>query len=129
MANRTRVPCHAKPCPALVDPKARFCPEHIHLRKQYALDSKQNWKPNKDYLDRSKAYKTKRWVNLRRYFLLRNPVCIECKAIATQADHILPVSLGGDMWALDNLQPLCRSCHSSKTRREMNRKKRVNKQN
>lgn len=36
---------------------------------------------------------------------------------ATEVDHIIPRSKGGtDIW--ENLQALCKSCHSKKTRRE-----------
>ena len=34
-------------------------------------------------------------------------------------DHIVPIEQGGTH-AVANLQPLCRSCHSAKTMRELN---------
>jgi len=38
--------------------------------------------------------------------------------VATEVDHIVPLSQGGpDEW--DNLQGLCHDCHAAKTAREM----------
>lgn len=44
-------------------------------------------------------------------------VCAYCKEVASdwQADHILPVHLGGGGCNLDNFQTLCRKCHLLKT--------------
>ena len=36
-------------------------------------------------------------------------------------DHIEPLHQGGDPWALDNLQVLCRDCHIRKTAAENRR--------
>ena len=41
-------------------------------------------------------------------------ICVCCKkAKPLEADHIVPVSLGGSSW-LWNIQPLCKSCNASK---------------
>lgn len=59
----------------------------------------------------------------RAYILAREPICRTCKrALATELDHIVPKFEGGtdDM---DNLQPLCRECHQTKTARESARAK------
>lgn len=37
-----------------------------------------------------------------------------CTKIATTADHIVPRSLGGDPWAIENGRPACRTCNSSR---------------
>lgn len=62
---------------------------------------------------------TARWQKLRRVVLDREPLCRECRSMgvvkgATDVDHI-----SGDPSdnRLDNLQPLCHSCHSRKTAR------------
>jgi 5-methylcytosine-specific restriction endonuclease McrA len=34
-------------------------------------------------------------------------------------DHIRPIAMGGDQWARDNLQVLCRRCNRIKTARDM----------
>jgi 5-methylcytosine-specific restriction protein A len=51
--------------------------------------------------------------------LAQQPFCVACQrvgrvALATDVDHIVPLSAGGTN-AADNLQPLCHSCHSRKT--------------
>ena len=43
------------------------------------------------------------------------------RASRLECDHRIPVSKGGDWWALSNLQALCKSCHFAKTRREFGR--------
>ena len=49
-----------------------------------------------------------------------NPLCVMCndKGRITSArvvDHITPVRHGGDFWNTNNLQPMCDSCHNSKS--------------
>lgn len=43
--------------------------------------------------------------------------CLSCMKrigyVALTADHVVPLSVGGDNW-LRNIQPLCQSCNSSK---------------
>lgn len=42
--------------------------------------------------------------------------CQHCgRAGRLEADHIKPLDEGGDPWALDNLQALCKACHQAKT--------------
>jgi 5-methylcytosine-specific restriction endonuclease McrA len=43
-----------------------------------------------------------------------------CGQRATLVDHIHPVSQGGAFWDAANHQPMCASCHASKTTREIN---------
>ena len=70
-------------------------------------------------------YATRRWRRLRQRKLEANPLC-ECgecarlrrRPIATQVDHIVPISDGGDPWAWENLQSLTATCHSRKTRQD-----------
>ena len=64
------------------------------------------------------------WRRLRAMYLRRNPLCEDPFGIhggavvaAYEVDHIVPLSRGGgNDW--DNLQALCKSCHSRKTARE-----------
>ncbi len=57
-----------------------------------------------------------RWRKLRRLVLARDPICRApgCNQASTEADHIKPRREGGSD-GLDNLQGLCKPCHSSKT--------------
>jgi 5-methylcytosine-specific restriction endonuclease McrA len=49
-------------------------------------------------------------------FLRRHPECADCGREATEAHHIVPRAQGGsDRW--ENLMPLCKACHSARTRR------------
>jgi len=55
-------------------------------------------------------------------FLNAHPLCAHCEVAgqitaAEEVDHIVPLSLGG-LDTESNFQPLCKSCHSSKTSRE-----------
>jgi len=57
-----------------------------------------------------------KWRRIRAQFLKAHPHCCECGAPATEADHVVPLAQGGtNKW--DNLQPMCKSCHSRKTAR------------
>lgn len=56
-----------------------------------------------------------RWQRLRAAVLAREPLCRDCKHVATDVDHD-----DGDPSnnSAQNLVPRCHSCHSSKTMRE-----------
>ena len=58
-----------------------------------------------------------RWEAVRKQVFRRDGYrCVKCsKASRLECDHLKPLHLGGDPWALDNLQALCRGCHLAKT--------------
>ncbi len=71
----------------------------------------------------NRFYNSKAWRTTRREFLSENPKCAHCErqgylTAATEVDHIHALRRGGAPHAWDNLQALCRSCHSRKTRAE-----------
>lgn len=68
-------------------------------------------------------YHTTAWRALRESVLRDEPLCRECRdngiiMVAQMVDHIHPVRLGGSFTDIDNLQPLCNSCHAKKSGKE-----------
>jgi 5-methylcytosine-specific restriction protein A len=93
-------------------PKSR--PKTIQPKQKNQHQGRQYYNPN---------YNTHRWRLLRLELLKMNPICVSCnKALASEADHIEPVRVGGDFWNPDNIQMLCKSCHSSKSAKERHEK-------
>lgn len=70
---------------------------------------------------RALPYTGRQWQAIRRMVLDREPLCRDCKAPATDVDHIDNNNANN---LLSNLAGRCKSCHSRKTRREMNEKSR-----
>ena len=69
---------------------------------------------NRNYHD--DRYHTTAWRKLRMDVIRQEPVCRACKRQeATVVDHIQPVRLGGEFFLHENLQPLCKGCHNSKS--------------
>lgn len=63
------------------------------------------------------VHNTRRWRSLRAAFLRAHPLCALCSrpTPATEVDHIVAIRDGGAPWSWDNLQALCKPCHSRKT--------------
>lgn len=85
-------------------------PRHTK-QKHKAHDEKRGTSSERGY--------TSRWRRIRKQVLAEDPLCCHCEArgrvtLATEVDHITPLSDGGTH-ERDNLQPLCKSCHSKKT--------------
>lgn len=65
------------------------------------------------------------WSKFSKEYREVNPFCVEClkhgnyNSDHIQVDHIIPLEERPDLkYNFDNLQSICRSCHSSKTWRE-----------
>lgn len=102
-------PCRWTGCPALVKSGVGYCPEHKReTRKQ---SDRQRDQSNRH------VYATARWKRLRKMVLGRDPTC-PCGDGTTVADHIVPMSRGGQPYDLDNVQGMCDRCHNRKTARE-----------
>ena len=56
----------------------------------------------------------RKWQRLRKMKLARRPMCECCGSPANEVDHVIALSAGGTN-EMDNLQSLCKSCHSRKT--------------
>jgi 5-methylcytosine-specific restriction protein A len=71
-----------------------------------------------------RRYRTARWARLRKSVLSRDlHLCCECQRqgrtrIGTEIDHVKPWSQAPErFWDPENLETLCKACHSQKTRR------------
>ena len=62
-------------------------------------------------------YTSKRWAATRRVVLDRDRWrCAACRGYGRlEVDHVTPMADGGPVWAISNLQALCRGCHFRKT--------------
>lgn len=59
-------------------------------------------------------YTEAQWVLLKRQYGNSCPSCFKSEPIITlHADHIIPITKGGSNW-IENIQPLCKTCNSSK---------------
>ena len=85
------------------------------------------WIPKKPQhireVDNASFYNSKRWRALRNYYIQANALCEQCKRdgyvkAAQCVDHIKPITLGGSMVDIKNLQSLCNTCHHKKSARE-----------
>ena len=103
MPSKDKRPCLHPGCRALVNAGERYCPEH---KQQYAR------KVDTSHYDR-------RWQKMRLIFLQKHPLCEACWKAgrltpATEVHHIIAVADGGSDRE-ENLQALCKPCHSKKT--------------
>lgn len=108
----TRRPCLVPGCSKWAETKGRC-----------VIHSKDQERDERDLerlrLGPGRIYSRKRWLILRRRVLHNEPLCRQCGNIATEVDHIVPISEGGAEWAVANLQSLCGPCHAAKTAREL----------
>ena len=68
-------------------------------------------------------YHSYKWKKLRQAYAEKNPLCEHClrydiyERVAV-VDHVFEILDGGEPFDYNNLQSLCRSCHSRKTNQE-----------
>ena len=69
------------------------------------------------HLDDKERIDRKRWARLRLEVLDRDKWrCVACgRRSRLEIDHRTSMNRGGDPYALENLQTLCRQCHFDKT--------------
>ncbi len=127
MPRRPKRPCSYPGCPELVEQgQGGKCEKHSRQQKRAY---------GREY-DRTRATSTQRgynasWRRLRKMVLNAEPLCRHCKqqdrlTPATEVDHI-----DGNIKnsSRDNLQPLCKSCHSRKSVKEQGALSGGNRQN
>jgi 5-methylcytosine-specific restriction enzyme A len=69
-----------------------------------------------------KFYTSTKWRKLRDYKLSINPFCQRCNQIATEVHHIIDRKDRSDLeLRFNNLESLCKSCHSKHTYTEIKR--------
>lgn len=110
-----RKPCAEPLCPELVPPSgAPRCPRHavIEAERVRGYDAARRGDPVRRF------HVSGPWRTLRAAFLRDHPDCVVCGQPTEHVDHILPVRERPDLALdVDNVQALCWSCHSRKTRR------------
>ena len=110
MPYKAKHPCKAPSCPALVEAGHSYCARH---------ETKYRRESDKAY-DRGRQSPSKRgynawWGRRREQILQQYPACSRCGGIAEEVHHVIPLRDGGTN-SVENLEPLCASCHSRVTR-------------
>jgi 5-methylcytosine-specific restriction enzyme A len=110
MPSKPLRPCSQPGCPAIATAGGR-CAAHQRPER------KGSWGADRDRPNASeRGYNDPGERRNRARFLKYNPACAVCGALATEAHHIVPKAEGGTgHW--ENLQALCKSCHSRITGR------------
>lgn len=111
-------PCSIAGCAAPVETRGR-CAEHAkqHERAREAFYRAGNTVRH--------LYASPRWARLRARVLARHPLCASCyvsgrTTAATEVHHIVRAADVPERFFDEaNLQPLCKSCHSAETAREV----------
>ena len=104
---KAKHPCNAPGCGKAT--RERFCERHAHRAKVVQDEPREKTK--------ARGYGGQ-WRRRASMILNAEPVCRICQRMpATEVDHITPRRLGGEDTD-ENLQGLCRSCHSRKTATE-----------
>lgn len=117
MPTRAKKICAHPQCGKTITAGA-YCHDHMQAKGS----ASKSWMDTSDH--QRKVYHSARWKALRKKILRASPCCIKCKedgriVAASHVDHIKAVKDGGAIWDEENLQSLCRSCHSSKTSQEI----------
>lgn len=121
MARRAGRQCAVAHC-AGIAMVGRYCARHSSVEDRPSVVEERESVPAARPSPSARGY-DRRWQRIRRRILATSPLCVHCRAdgrvtLATEVDHITPLRAGGTHTD-DNLQPLCKSCHSRKTNQDM----------
>ena len=92
--------------------------------KQHTSSSTSSEKYKRVIREHHKLYNTTQWRRMRYNILSKNPLCARCSKYnyiepAVDVDHIISHKGNKELfYDMNNLQPLCKKCHSWKTNRE-----------
>lgn len=101
-------PCGQPGCGALVERGKSRCAKHA---------AEQGKRYDAERLSAAARGYDRTWRRLRRMVLNRSPLCAECGDPAIEVHHVIALADGGEN-TFENLESLCKGCHSRKTRRE-----------
>jgi 5-methylcytosine-specific restriction protein A len=108
--------CAHPTCPALVpDGTGSRCPTHqaAAAAERRAADRRRN------ATDPFRIYGTPEWRTFRASVLAARPWCVDCGAVATDVDHLVPVrEAPARAFDASNVVPRCHPDHSRRTSRE-----------
>lgn len=128
MPQRLKRKCNQFGCNALTIQS--YCKKHEKPRKHWGkIEMRRDRTPD------GKRIYDKHWSAFRKEYFKehQNVFCVECKRRgvlvgATEIDHIIPLVKNMDLkYDLNNLQPLCKPCHSRKTAYDFNRNRKFKK--
>lgn len=106
------LPCRASGCPGYQVAGTGYCATHRSLSFR--------WAPSRGNDNPVTRPCNRHFRRLRRAWLMRNPLCVNCGDAGTILDHIRPHEGNLDLfWSQANWQTLCKPCHDRKTREEI----------
>ena len=112
MPQRPKKQCSTVGCPNLVTVGISKCPDcEAERLKQRGMQSSTP--------ETRKIYNSARWRRIRERMLRLEPRCRLCGVNPSRIiDHIIAIGLGGAVWDISNLQPLCDDCDRTKRGQE-----------
>ena len=101
--------CAYYQCASIV--RTKYCAQHKHIQSDVSRGTRGTTS--------QQGYGIT-WQKIRKIHLLNHPLCTDCKEhgivkAAREVHHKLELRRGGTN-DIDNLQSLCKSCHSKRTR-------------
>lgn len=117
--------CIAAGCDELALDGGNRCTDHDSKRRADTDQAKAAAKTSALAREGSELYRSRAWQQASKRFRMQHPLCAQCEAdgivtASAETDHIEPHR--GDkhlFWKQANWQPLCKSCHSRKTAKEV----------